>query len=144
MGSSKGVLLSGVALIIGFYTVGIKKAQTTTATLSATHSSTAVAENLSRTGLRFAINKLSSTWSAPNTTQYFYGVFNSKDTLKYKIEAVGSWPYTQATVTSTGTYNSIRVRLTATVSQTSSYQLSKRGRKSGYMWEVSDVYLRPL
>ncbi|MGB2868862.1 MAG: hypothetical protein WBD36_10450 [Bacteroidota bacterium] len=142
MGSSKGVLLSGVALIIGFYTVGIKRAETATAAITATHASTAVAENLARTGLRFAINDLSNNAWAPTTNSIkFYGVFSSKDTVKYSIAALSS---NQATVTTTGTYNSIRVKLTATVTKTDSYRLSKRGKKSGYKWEVSDVYVRML
>ena len=76
---SKGVLLSGIALIVGIYAVGIKKADNLVAGSAGTHAYRTQSELDSRMGIRVGIHYLRSWVDGQSsgiyaTGQYILGV----------------------------------------------------------------------
>ncbi len=132
MGTSKGVLLSGVALIIGFYTVGIKKTDRMTAEMAETRANELQSENIAQSGVRLAINELVVSNFATNSSK-------SLDLLGGTISYTITSSSGSAHITSTGQFSGRTVKVIADVQQTPTQPTKSRGN----MWQISKMYVQP-
>ncbi|HTP80943.1 MAG TPA: hypothetical protein VMM57_11150 [Bacteroidota bacterium] len=136
MGSSKGVLLSGVALVIGFYMLGIKKSDRLTAEIAEGRANDVQSLNIAQSGIRFAINSLATSNFSITSSESSSSLFGG--TLSYTIDGVTLGPG-WARITSTGVVGGSRVTLVADVQQTLAGQKKDRGN----MWQVAKIYTQP-
>ena len=136
MGSSKGILLSGVALIIGFYMLGIKKSDRLTAEIAETRANEVISANIAQSGIRLAINSLATSNFTITSSQTNSSMFGGS--LSYTIDGVTLGPG-WARVTATGEISGSRVTMVADVQQTSAGSKKDRGN----MWQVSKIYTQP-
>lgn len=137
MGTSKGVLLSGVALVVGMYTVAIKKADRLNAEAVETRTFQLQSEDIARTGLRFAVRRLEiyeSYWSlytSPSNYSKTLDLFGG--TLTYVIEPIGSPGY--AKITATGVFNGKTATVVANVKE--SLTGSSPSGWQGNVWSIT-------
>ncbi|MCK9407499.1 MAG: hypothetical protein WCX28_13485 [Bacteriovoracaceae bacterium] len=124
MGSSKIIMLSGVYLILGFYTVSFYQAERTNSITVEAVANTVQAEQLARTGISLALSKMGDKYSTPNFSE---NVTMSGGTIEYSAVRLGS----QSTITSTATFNSREISMTALFT-------FDRGR-----WRITRIYAVP-
>jgi len=115
MGTSKVILLSGIYLILGFYTVSFTAADETNFSSALTVATETQAEQLAKTGVSLALQRF-----ANNLTMYTIGsttVTTMGGTVSYSASRPASFPLTQTQVIATGTYNGVQVQTTAVFHQ---------------------------
>ena len=115
MGTSKVILLSGIYLILGFYTVSFTAADESNFSSALTVASETQAEQLAKTGMSLALQRF-----ANNLTMYTISsttVTTMGGTVTYSASRPASFPLTQTQVIATGTYNGVQVQTTAVFHQ---------------------------
>ena len=115
MGTSKVILLSGIYLILGFYTVSFTAADESNFSSALTVASETQAEQLAKTGMSLALQRF-----ANNLTMYTISsttVTTMGGTVTYLASRPASFPLTQTQVIATGTYNGKQVQTTAVFHQ---------------------------
>jgi len=131
---SKGVLLSGIALVIGVYAVGIKKADNLVAGSALTHAYKIQSENDARMGVRAGIHWLrgepDGSSSGLSYTNSF--IFNS-DTVLY-IVSIPAF-VTSGQITSTSNFKGWQTVIKANV------KLKFAG--ASYYWQPTAWYIVP-
>jgi len=130
MGTSKVILLSGIYLVLGFYTVSFTAADEANYTNALTVATQSQAEQLSKTGVSLALQRFAANLamtSIGTTTVTTMG-----GTVVYSASQPVSFPATQTQVISTGTYNGVTVQTTAVFHQ------------YGGRWKVLRVYSKTV
>ncbi|MEW6062033.1 MAG: hypothetical protein AB1600_08855 [Bacteroidota bacterium] len=111
MGTSKAIMLSGVYVILGFYTISFNRVNETNFTNAVSVTSVNQAEHLAQTGL-----SLAQTYMGNNAVLYYFparSLTTMGGTVTYNAERPASFPTTQTQVTATGMYNGKQVVMTA-------------------------------
>jgi hypothetical protein len=130
MGTSKVILLSGIYLILGFYTVSFTAADETNFSSALTVATKSQAEQLSKTGVSLALQRF-----ANNLAMTSIGTTNVSTlggSVEYSASQPVSFPATQTQIISTGTYNGVTVQTTAVFHQ------------FGGRWKVLRVYSKTV
>jgi len=134
MGGSRGVLLSGIALIIGIYSVGIKKADVQLAGSAIAHACKIQSERNAMMGVKAGIHSLRSDgnggFSGINTTDTFI-ILN--DTVSYTVSVVSF--ATTGTITATSKFKNWKTTIRAYV--------RKKFGSDPYYWEITRRYIVP-
>jgi len=111
IGSSKIILLSGVYLILGFYTTSFQRVDENNFTSAIATSSKLQAEQYAQIGLSLALTTMANNSSmhsfSPRTFSTVGGI------VTYSANRPAGFPLTQTQVVATGTYNSKHVTMTA-------------------------------
>ena len=137
MGASKGVLLSGVALIVGIYATGIHRADAIIAASAGTRVYQLQSDANARTGVRLALEDMrEGGWRTTWTTVIFMG-----DTIRYDIDNLPTTPRT-ATITSSSRFKQFETRVVAYVEEGSAIR-NRRGRRIGSTWTITKTYVVP-
>lgn len=111
MGSSKIILLSGVYLILGFYTLSFQRVDENNFTSTITASSKMQAEQYAQIGLSLAL-----TTMANNSSMYSFSprTFSTAGgTVMYSASRPAGFPSTQTQVIAIGIHNGKQVTMTA-------------------------------
>jgi len=138
MGASKGVLLSGIALIIGMYSVGIKKADAIIASSASTRVYQLQSDANARSALRIAVvDMIDNSWSTRSQTVIFLG-----DTLMYDIDNLSSTSPRKAKVTCRSRFKGVETKIVAYVQEGTAI-VNRRGRRVGSNWTITKSYLVP-
>ena len=138
MGASKGVLLSGIALIVGIYAVGIKKADAIIASSAGTRVYQLQSDANARTGIRLALDDMrDGNWSTRSRTTIFLA-----DTILYDIDNIQSFHPYKAKITSRSRFKGVETKIIAYVEEGASI-VNRRGRRIGYNWTITKSYLVP-
>ncbi|MCK9407604.1 MAG: hypothetical protein WCX28_00235 [Bacteriovoracaceae bacterium] len=124
MGSSKIIMLSGVYLILGFYTVSFYQAERTNSYTVEAVSNSVQAEHLARTGISMALVKMGNDSGIPNFTE---DASLSGGTIQYSAVVSGL----QSTITSSALFNGRQIDMTALFT-------FDRGR-----WRITRIYVTP-
>ena len=135
MGSSRIIMLSGVYLIFGFYTIAFNNADESMYKTSVKSATLAVSEQLAQSGLSLASGYMANDFSKISfATRTFV---TAGDTVKYTATHPASLPASQTQVTSTASHATVVggvVKESRTVTQTAVYQFHN-GR-----WKQMRVY----
>lgn len=126
MGTSKVILLSGIYLILGFYTVSFTAADETNFSSALTVATESQAEQLAKTGISLALQRFANNLAM--TSIGTTNVSTMGGSVVYSASQPVSFPATQTQVVSTGTYNGVTVETTAVFHQ------------YGGRWKVLRVY----
>jgi hypothetical protein len=155
MGTSKIVMLSGLYIIIGLYTMGFNSADQTVRDASLSQAMTAQAEQLAYTGVKLEIGDMETFWASAadwNTfhsysySGYFYetGLSFNGGTIDYSVVPTSS---TTATITATGHSTSGTSTTSVTViahvtwvAGTPDYPVDQRVNNR---WKVDNVFVQP-
>ena len=138
MGASKGVLLSGIALIVGMYAVGIKKADAIIAGSAGTRVYQIQSDANARTGLRLALDDMrDGNWSTRSRTAIFIG-----DTIRYDIDNISPTSPKKAKIKASSRFKGVETKVVAYVEEGAPI-LNKKGKRVGYNWTISRTYLEP-
>lgn len=139
MGASKGALLSGVALIVGIYASGIKKADALIAASAGTRVYQLQSDANARTGVRLALNDMrdNTSWSVSPKTVIFMG-----DTIWYDVNNTQTSSPKKSTITSRSRYKGIETKIVAYVEESGAI-VNRRGRRIGYNWAITKTYVVP-
>ncbi|MEW5799428.1 MAG: hypothetical protein AB1728_10535 [Bacteroidota bacterium] len=111
MGTSKIVMLSGVYIILGFYTISFNRADETNLSTALKSVSAAQAEQLARTGMSLAL-----AYMADDPALYSFStrsLTTMGGTVEYASSRPASFSATQSEVRATGTFNGNQVVMTA-------------------------------
>ena len=123
MGSSKIIMLSGVYLIFGFYTIAFNNADESMFKSSVKCSALSQEELLAQTGLSLAGGYMGNTSgrSSYATRTFVSGI----DTVKYSATVPAGFPASQTQVTSTASHTTVVggvAKVTRTVTETAVFQ----------------------
>ncbi len=111
MGSSKIIVLSGVYLMLGFYTVSFNAADEANFSTALTVATEMQAEQLAKTGVSLALQKFADyNWMSSISPT---SVSTMGGSITYSASRPASFPLTQVEVISTGYYNDKIVKSTA-------------------------------
>jgi hypothetical protein len=128
-GTAKVVLLSGVYIIIGMYSLGFNRADESVNRITIAEATLNQAEQFARAGINYAMIDFGN-----NPTPGFFSnrtvTYSSGDT-KYTTDRPATISSLQARVTSTGTYYGHTVTVVAIVNYHNSH------------WKVGRVYVQP-
>ena len=126
MGSSKVIMLSGVYLILGMYTIGFDTAHQSNFDLAAYTATQIQAEQIARTGISLAMTKMggNSTMHSFNSTSAFV----MGGSVVYSATGTSS----QSQVTSVATFNGARTVVTAVFTFYNN------------RWRISRLYVPPV
>ena len=135
---SKGVLLGGVALIVGIYSTGIHKADVIIANSAGTRVYQLQSDANARTGLRLALNDMrdNTTWSVTRRTVIFLG-----DTIWYDVDNTQTFSPKKSTIRAGSKYKGIETEITAYAEESSAI-VNRRGRRIGYNWAITKTYVK--
>ncbi|MEW5799429.1 MAG: hypothetical protein AB1728_10540 [Bacteroidota bacterium] len=111
MGTSKIVMLSGVYVILGFYTISFNRADEINFTTAMNTASASQAEQLARTGVSLALAYMADNSSLTSFSTRTLSTMGG--TVEYAASHPVSFPVTQSEVTATGTFNGKQVVMTA-------------------------------
>jgi len=128
MGTSKIVMLSGIYLILGMYTVGFTSADRNNSSIAESVANSIQAEQIARTGISFAMTKMGGSFATSSYTNQNASVMNGS--VVYSASQTGL-PATQSQVTSTGTF----AGKTVTIKAVFSYDRNR--------WRVIRMYVPP-
>lgn len=132
---SKGVLLSGIALIIGVYAVGIKKADITIGGSAATHAYKIQSDKNAMMGVQAGIHFLTGSINGGsggiNTTSTFIIL---SDTVSYTV--VVPKDSVTGNITATSKFQGWKTTIKA-------YVRKKFSDGSNHYWEVTRSYIKP-
>ena len=126
MGSSKIIMLSGVYLILGFYTVSFYQADRVNSTTVEAVANTVQAEQLARTGVSMAMSKMGS--NSALTSFASESVTMTDGTVTYSATSISG---SQSKITSSAVFNGRTITMTAVFSY-------ERGR-----WRMIRSYATP-
>ena len=125
MGSSKIIMLTGVYLMLGMYTVSFDAAHQSNFDLAASTATAVQAEQIARTGISLAMTKMGASSATNSFSDNTASLLNG--TVTYS--AIGN--SSQSEITSTSTYNG----KTVVVKATFVYYHNR--------WRVSRLYVPP-
>lgn len=111
MSSSKVIMLSGVYIILGVFTVNFNSLDSASFDSAISTMSTTQAEQLARTGLSLAL-----AYMADDVGTYSYGeqtLSTMGGTVTYNADRPASFSSTQSQVVAVGTFNGKQVTMTA-------------------------------
>lgn len=111
MGNSKVILLSGVYLVLGVYTLSFNRADEANFAKALDVSTSYQIEQLANTGLALSMQRLADNLSAPefaSTTTSFNG-----GTVQYSADQPLGYPANWTKVVSTAQYNGRTITVTA-------------------------------
>ena len=128
MGTSKIVMLSGIYLILGMYTVSFTSADRNNSSIAESVANSIQAEQIARTGVSLAMTKMGGSSSINSFTDQNASVMNGS--VVYSASQSGL-PASQSQVTSTGTY----FGKTVTIKAVFSYERNR--------WRVIRMYSTP-
>jgi len=128
MGTSKIVMLSGIYLILGMYTVGFTSADRNNSSIAESVANSIQAEQIARTGISLAMTKMGGSSSINSYTDQNASVMNGS--VVYSASPAGL-PASQSQVTSTGTFSG----KTVTIKAVFSYERNR--------WRVIRMYVVP-
>ncbi|HAP36451.1 MAG TPA: hypothetical protein DCQ28_11100 [Bacteroidetes bacterium] len=128
MGTSKIVMLSGIYLILGMYTVGFTSADRNNSSIAESVANSVQAEQIARTGISLAMTKMGGSSSINSYTDQNASVMNGS--VVYSASPAGL-PASQSQVTSTGTFSG----KTVTIKAVFSYERNR--------WRVIRMYVVP-
>jgi hypothetical protein len=115
MGSSKIIVLSGVYLMLGFYTLSFNAADESNFSTALVVASETQAEQLAKTGVSLALQKFANNLTiysiAPTSVSTMGG------TITYSASKPASFPWNQTQVVAFGTYEGKRIKSTAVFHQ---------------------------
>ncbi len=129
MGTSKIVMLSGVYLILGMYTVSFTAADRNNSTIAESVANSIQAEQIARTGISLAMTKMGSSFATSSYTNQNASVMNGS--VVYSASQTGL-PTSQSQVTSTATF----AGKTVTIKAVFSYDRNR--------WRVIRMYVPPV
>ena len=129
MGTSKIIMLSGVYLVLGMYTLSFSEADKANSTQAATVASSIQAEQLARTGVSLAMTKMGTNSAMFSYSDQSSSVMNG--TVVYSASRPAGFPASQSQITSTGTFNGKTLTITAVCSY-------DRGR-----WRIVRLFVPP-
>ena len=124
MGTSKIIMLSGIYLILGFYTVGFGVADESNFALATQVATQVQAEQIARTGISLALANMANV-NTKNTFSNSAIVLNGNATYT----AIGNT--SQSVITSIGLFNKKSVTVKAVVVY------------SNNRWRISRIYIPP-
>ncbi len=130
MGTSKIVMLSGVYLILGMYTVSFTAADRNNSSISESVANSIQAEQIARTGISLAMTKMGGTYSSSTYSYTNQNASVMNGTVVYSASQTGL-PSSQSQVTSTGTFSG----KTVTIKAVFSYDRNR--------WRVIRMYVPP-
>jgi hypothetical protein len=139
MGTGKGILLAGVSLILGFYTLGIKGVDQMQSQQAENRVYGIQAESIAKSGMRFAINQLATSSFLFYGTRRTLTLFDGQ--LTYEVYINPFYP-SQATVISTGTVKGNRVVISAVVTKLPSGTPPPGKRRAGNLWSIDKEYIQ--
>ena len=131
MGTSKIVMLSGIYLMLGTYTVSFTSADRNNSTIAETVANSVQAEQIARTGISLAITKMGGTYSVATRSYTNQNASVMNGSVVYSASQTGL-PATQSQVTSTGTFSGKTVTIKAVLSY-------DRNR-----WRLIRMYVAPV
>lgn len=108
MGSSKIIMLSGVYLILGFYTVSFYQAERTSSTTVEAVANTVQAEQLARTGISLALVMMGDDLAVKSFSEQTASM--SSGTISYQATSLTT---TTSEITSTAVFNGRTITMTA-------------------------------
>lgn len=111
MGSSKVIMLSGIYLIVGFYTVGFHQADRTNSTAAEAVGNSVQAAQLARTGISMALEKMGSNSSIASFASE--SVTMTDGEVTYRAVSISA---TQSHITSMALFNGRTITMTAVFS----------------------------
>jgi hypothetical protein len=126
MGSSKLIMLSGVYLIFGFYTVAFNNVDGSMFSSSLKTATLAQSEQMSQTGLSLAAGYMAN--QAGRNTFAAKTFISGNDTIRYSATRPAGLPPSQTQVTSVASHTTIvrgKVKNKITVTQKAVYQFHK-------------------
>ena len=129
MGTSKIVMLSGVYLILGMYTVSFTAADRNNSSIAESVANSIQAEQIARTGISLAMTKMGSSFATSSYTNQNASVMNGS--VVYSASQTGL-PTSQSQVTSTATF----AGKTVTIKAVFSYDRNR--------WRVIRMYVPPV
>ena len=129
MGTSKIVMLSGVYLILGMYTVSFTAADRNNSTIAESVANSIQAEQIARTGISLAMTKMGASFATSSYTNQNASVMNGS--VVYSASQSGL-PTSQSQVTSTATF----AGKTVTIKAVFSYDRNR--------WRVIRMYVPPV
>ena len=109
MGSSKIIMLSGVYLILGFYTVSFYQAERTNSLTVEAVANSVQAEQLARTGISMALVEMGSSSTTTSFSTKTVSMTGGSVTYSATTTAITS----QSKITSTADFNGRTVSMTA-------------------------------
>ena len=139
MGTSKGILLSGIALVIGLYTSGVKQADGLTASTAVSRVNDVQSYAIARSGLRFALNDLATRSWGSGTWSSSVNMFGGSLTYTVDNQHYGTG---NARIWTTGTFNGKQTKIITDVTKTWSGWVHHSWRR-GSMWEINKMYVAP-
>ncbi len=128
MGTSKIVMLSGIYLILGMYTVGFTSADRNNSSIAESVANSIQAEQIARTGISLAMTKMGGSFAISSYANQNASVMNGS--VVYSASQAGL-PATQSQVTSTATF----AGKTVTIKAVFSYDRNR--------WRVIRMYVPP-
>jgi hypothetical protein len=128
MGTTKIVMLSGVYLILGMYTIGFTTADRSNSSIAESMANSIQAEQIARTGISLAMTKMGGIYSTHTYTNQNASVMSGS--VIYSASQNGL-PSSQSQVTSIGTFAGKIVTMKALFSY-------ERNR-----WRIIRVYVPP-
>ncbi len=129
MGTSKIVMLSGVYLILGMYTVSFTTADRNNSSIAESVANSIQAEQFARTGISLAMNKMGASAATSSYADQNVSVMNGS--VVYSASQTGL-PSSQSQVTSIGTFSG----KTVTIKAVFSYDRNR--------WRVIRMYVPPV
>jgi hypothetical protein len=128
MGTSKIIMLSGIYMILGMYTVSFNSADGASFDLAAKTATTVQAEQIARTGISLALAKMANTPSSATSNTINVSVMGG--TVNCTVPAFNSG--SQYLITSTGIFNGKNVVVKAVFVYTNN------------RWRVNRIYTPPV
>lgn len=126
MGSSKIIMLSGVYLILGFYTISFYNAERTSSTTVEAVANTVQAEQLARTGISLALVQLGDNSAVNSFTEKTASL--SSGTISYSATGLTA---TTTQITSSAEFNGRTITMSAVFTY-------NNGR-----WRITRIYSTP-
>ena len=111
MGSSRVIMLSGVYLILGFYTLSFYQADRTNSITVEAVANSVQAEQLARTGISMAMTKMGGSSAVSSFVSESVSMTNG--TVTYQADVLTG---SQSKITSTGVFNGRTITMTAVFS----------------------------
>lgn len=136
MGNSRVIFVGAVSVIMGLYTVGLQKAERAVGRIGEVHAYQMQAEEIARSGVSLAINKMGQ--SKPAKLPKLNGLSIFGGTVSYVVDDSGL-PAEQARITAVGTFQGHQVTRTAVVALTGTTGGGKK-KKKWSNWEILKVY----
>ena len=116
MATSKGILLSGIAIIIGLYTIGMHRADSVYASAASARTSMIQAQYLAESGVEVCLRRLDQGYSTTPDISVLPDPTGANPTMGGLLTSLYVQDYvpgTSATIWSVGEFNNVRVYVVA-------------------------------